>query len=126
MRRHAWIAIVAVVGVLLHAAAVVRHHGVMSAQSAERALLADLAIICHGAGGSLKIAAELPSDVPAQRGGSDCPVCMGMAVGFMPPTPMTLALPFEAVARVSWSRDQTIPVRSVRLHPFARGPPAAA
>ncbi len=126
MRRHVWIVIVAVVGVLLHTAAVVRHHGVMSAQSAERALLADLAVICHGAGGTSTLAAGLPSDMPAQRGGSDCPVCMGMAVSFMPPTPVTLALPFEAGASVSWSRDQTIAVRSVRLHSFARGPPAVA
>ena len=57
-----WINMLAVFAVLVHAGALVRHHAVMvDAQAQHRALLADLAVICHSNGSMERLAA------------SDCP-----------------------------------------------------
>ena len=126
MRR--WINILAVFAVLLHAGALVRHHAVMlNADAQHKALLADLGAICHGGGGTERLAA---SDLPAIPQPSDaqngCPVCAGLATDF--------AVPGKAVtpaAPVSYARAQ--PIRFVQVvvseltvtrHPPSRGPPA--
>ena len=51
MRSRRWIAVVALLGVLLHAGALVRHHATMLGATLDhQALLADLGRICHSAG----------------------------------------------------------------------------
>jgi hypothetical protein len=127
MRRHAWIGLVAILGVLLHAAAVVRHHAVTSGPpSAEQALLADVAnAICHGTLGAAELQrADLP-DVPVQHRNADCPICLGMAVAFLPAAPQDIALPLAAAGRALWPSSDQVIRKLARLHPFARGPPVA-
>jgi hypothetical protein len=77
-----------VLGVLLHAAALVRHNAVMlEAHSLRASLITDLMVICHPSGTNSVDAAQLP-DVPlptdAQNG---CPVCSGLAFALALPTP---------------------------------------
>ena len=62
MRARRLISFVAVLGMLLHAAALIRHHDVMlGATLQHQALLTDLAQICHGGTG----VADVPSgDLP--------------------------------------------------------------
>lgn len=77
-----------VLGVLLHAAALVRHNAVMlEAHSLRAALVADLMVLCHPSGSNSVDPANLP-DVPlptdAQNG---CPVCSGLAFALALPTP---------------------------------------
>ena len=51
MRSRSWVSILAVLGVLLHAGAIVRHNAAMAAASLQyQALVAGLSQICHGAG----------------------------------------------------------------------------
>lgn len=75
-------------GVLLHAAALVRHNAVMlDAHLLRGSLIADLMVICHPSGTNSIDPAHLP-DVPvptdAQNG---CPVCSGLAFVAALPTP---------------------------------------
>lgn len=77
-----------VLGVLLHAAALVRHNAVMlDAHGLRASLIADLAAICHPSGSNSIDPASLP-DVPvptdAQNG---CPVCSGLVFALALPTP---------------------------------------
>jgi hypothetical protein len=77
-----------VLGVLLHAAALVRHNTVMlEAHGLRASLIADLMVICHPSGTNSFDSASLP-DVPvptdAQNG---CPVCSGLAFALALPTP---------------------------------------
>ena len=126
MRR--WINILAVFAVLLHAGALVRHHAVMlGAQGQHQALLADLAVICHGNGSTERLAA---SDLPAVPQPSDaengCPLCAGLTTAF------AIADQAQApTAPVFYARAHTF--RHVQFvvsdltetrHPPSRGPPA--
>lgn len=127
MRR--WINILAVFAVLLHAGALVRHHAVMlNADAQHKALLADLGAICHGGGGTERLAAsDLPAIPPPSDAQNGCPVCAGLTA--------TVAIPDQALAPaapVSYGRAQ--PIRrapfvvsalTVTRHPPSRGPPAS-
>lgn len=127
MRR--WINILAVFAVLVHAGALVRHHAVMlSANTQHQALLADLGMICHGGGGTERLAAAdlpvIPQPSDAQNG---CPVCAGLTAAFAIPD-----LALAPVAPVAYARAQSVrfvPVvvsaLTVTRHPPSRGPPAS-
>jgi hypothetical protein len=130
MRR--WISFLAVLGVLLHAGAVVRHHIVMlglpASPSAEQTLLADLQVICHGTGDQPALAG---GDAPSGRTPADikrnCPLCAGLAGPFALTAPLpTVAVrltatqaPVSALAAVLDELPRT-------LHPPTRGPPLIA
>jgi hypothetical protein len=120
------IGVVAIIGVLLHAAALVRHHASMVAMpAAERALLADLGgAICNAAGGaSVKDGAEVP-DAPSHPGGADCPICMGLASAYLPAAPPCVSAPLKTPLDATWPWSEQVVDRIVALHSFARGPPA--
>lgn len=130
---------------LVHALAVVRHHGVMLAASAsasealpsagfpangtvtaEDSLAA--APICHAAAGSGH-AASTPSDGSQPPGAkTTCPICLGLstAVLLAPPQPLLLPAPsalrpVETLAHAD--QRQTV---QLRLRPPSRGPPLLA
>jgi hypothetical protein len=117
-----------VLGVLLHAAALVRHNAVMlEAHALRAALIADLMVICHPSGASRTDPAGLP-DVPlptdAQNG---CPVCSGLAFALALPAP-------DLTPRfVAFDPPRLRPAIVATHHPLpravlppSRGPPALA
>ncbi|MFM9846148.1 MAG: DUF2946 family protein [Hyphomicrobiaceae bacterium] len=126
MRR--WINILAVFAVLLHAGALVRHHAVMlNADTQHQALLADLATICHGGGGTQRLAATdlpaIPQPSDAQNG---CPLCAGVTTAFViahqaqaPAAPIVYARA-HTFGHVQFVVSDLTETR----HPPSRGPPA--
>ena len=89
MRSRKWISVLALLGVLLHAGAIVRHNAAMTGATFQyQALLTGLAQLCHGSTtGDVLAAAELPyvpKPTDAQNG---CPICSGLspAVALVPP-----------------------------------------
>ena len=82
MRSRKWISILALLGVLLHAGAIVRHNAAMTGATFQyQALLTGLAQICHGSttAATSLAAAELPfvpQPTDAQNG---CPICSGLS-----------------------------------------------
>ncbi len=78
---------VVLLGVLVHAHALVRHNGVMLDAHLQRAtLIADLLVICHPSGAGTVDAANLP-DVPRPTDvDNNCPLCSGLgSVIALPP-----------------------------------------
>jgi hypothetical protein len=130
MRSRSWVSILAVLGVLLHAGAIVRHNAAMAAASLQyQALVAGLSQICHGAGtgsGTLD-ASELPYVPRPNDAQNGCPICSGLSPA------VALAAPSAVVALV-------LPSASISFHPQsdivqgsghavcppARGPPTTA
>lgn len=127
MRLRRWLSVLAIVGVLLHAGALVRHHVYMaggaaaansSASAAVDALLADLTFICH-AGGDTPDGGTPPSAKPS------CPVCSGLAslIALAPPDNELLHR-FEGQGiKVAAGHERLS--TPVRLRPHSRGPPLA-
>jgi hypothetical protein len=118
---------VALLGVLLHAGALARHHGVMlGLYLNELRLAADLAEICHGAGGdATKSPDGLPSTPKPSDGQNNCPICSGQA----PSSAVVQFHPFEfkssSTILVRWDQpSEATPVGHVSGWPPARGPPA--
>ena len=121
-----WISLLAVLGVLLHAGALVRHNAVMAgAHLQHQALVADLQVICHSGGPGAAGPADLPQ-IPrpfdAEKG---CPLCSGVAsaVALTGPDPVCLGAelhssPFEPPVFVA-----SLHAVPGRLLPPARGPP---
>jgi hypothetical protein len=125
MRRRQWIAIVAMVSVLLHAAALVRHHGVMlGAHLQYQALVADLTASCHGEVDASKASADLPhvpKPIDAQSG---CPICSGQAPSFAIISRDALVAPARLRTRPSWGVLRPLPISGPHaVCPPARGPP---
>ena len=123
-----WVSIVALLGVLLHAGAIVRHNAAMlGAQLEHQALLAGLSRICHGMGAAGE---SQPVDLPAIPAPTErpngCPICSGMASAFALAGPDTILLepPYQAVLTVG-ERVVTIPRTFVLVRPPTRGPPSA-
>jgi len=123
-----WLSFVAMLGVLLHAGALTRHHGVMlGLYLNELRLAADLAEICHGIGDD---AAKSPAGLPSAPKPSDarngCPICSGQA----PSSAVVQFQPFElkssSTVLVRWDQpSEASPVGHVSGWPPARGPPAS-
>jgi hypothetical protein len=117
-----------VLGVLLHAAAVVRHNAVMvDAHGLRAALIVDLMMICHPSGTDSIDPANLP-DVPVPTDSQNgCPVCSGLvfALGLPPPdlTPHFIAFDPPRPSPVIVAAHRPLP--SAVLPP-SRGPPSLA
>jgi hypothetical protein len=117
-----------VLGVLLHAAALVRHNGVMlDAHLLRGSLIADLHVLCNPSGtGSVDASGlvDVPIPTDAQNG---CPVCSGLAFALALPTPdltpyfIAFDLPRLRAVLVAAKRP---PPRAVL--PPSRGPPTPA
>lgn len=132
MRR--FVSLLAVLGVLLHAAALVRHNAISLAswQSAS-ASTADTAVviafdgeqtpICHTGAG----AASLPSGAPGGSDKSSCPICTGLsaAVALSPPIHALVGAVVSARVVFSPVADQCEELLK-RIRPPGRGPPLNA
>ncbi len=75
-RRVRQIGLLAILAVLLHAGALVRHHvGMVSSHFAHASLVASLGVICHPSGDAgVADTGQLP-DVPKPGLGGECPLC---------------------------------------------------
>ena len=128
MRRRRWIAMMAMVGVLLHAAALVRHHGVMLAVHLEyQSLVSGLSAFCHG---GLEEAGKTALDLPAVPQPSDaqngCPICAGHAPALAVIGLDLVEGPAPAAASIAWGEPRTTgPHQFASAWPPARGPPAS-
>jgi hypothetical protein len=129
LRSRTWIGIIALLSVLLHAGAIVRHNGVMLGATFQyQALLGDLARICHSAGTTADVpAADLPAIPKPSDAQNGCPLCSGLASAFalIGPEPAAIVLP-QPVAPVFHVRAIVVPSATHAVHPPARGPPALA
>jgi hypothetical protein len=125
MHLRRWISVVAVVGMLAHTVALVRHDAAMlSALLQLPRLTADLARICHGgeAMGRSVGDAENPYDAQA-----NCPICSGLG-------PLVFVLPVVrvplradlAAQRATLFPSQPVSVVGLALRPPVRGPPLPA
>ena len=82
MRWRRYINLVALIGVLMHAGMIVRHHQVMLGAHLERQkLISALGVICHGNGQTTAPSdAELPwVPPPSDQQNNQCPLCAGLA-----------------------------------------------
>lgn len=124
-----WIGMLAVLGVLLHAGALVRHNATMLGATLQaNALLADLAVICHGTGTQdLAKTASLP-DAPPADPQSSCPLCSGLTPAFAlaSPLPTQIATIRVASPAVYMALDARVAADVRTGPPPARGPPALA
>jgi hypothetical protein len=139
MRWRRWIGLLAVFGVLLHAAALARHNAIMlaavagagtsqavaDAGVAPAALAQDLAILCHAPTGS-DPATTLPAG-DGSRGSQTCPICAGTVSAFalvaleLP----SIAAPQSTTFLAALPQDQRRTVQQ-RIRPPSRGPPLSA
>ena len=129
MRSRKWISIVALLGVLLHAGALVRHNATMlGATLQHEALLADLGQICHSAGTTSSVpAAELPTIPQPTDAQNGCPICSGLGMAFALAAPELAAILLPPPAAPVFHADPIdVPEFPYAVHPPARGPPALA
>ncbi len=127
MRWRLWINWIALVGVLMHAALVVRHHQVMlSAELERQGLLGSLAAICHSDGQTRALPdAELPSIPAPYDQTSHCPLCIGLASAVVLAKQTELDAPVRlASALVELPRYDQPALRVAGFRPPTRGPPA--
>lgn len=133
MHWRRWVSLLACVGVLLHAAAGVRHHAFMvtaelaassSASQVAAQLASDLTFICH---------APLPGEAPAALPGDgeapkrqqlSCPICSGLvsAVALAAPEVPPLLLPEAPRFIAALPEDERRTVQR-QIRPPSRGPP---
>jgi hypothetical protein len=129
MRAKRWISVLAVLGVLVHAAAIVRHStGLTSAAFQYLTLRADLGLLCHSAA-TANVAADagLPGIPPPKDGQDCCQVCCspGSAVALLAPDSASLFIPSVEAVSVG-TAQYGAPQPSHAACPPARGPPAFA
>jgi hypothetical protein len=127
MRLRRWTAVAAVLGVLLHALALVRHHGIMlDAQLLEQALASGVSF-CLGDADTASSHAGLPGIPKPSDAQSGCPICTGHApaVALVASDFLTVPLRFAMPAR--WHEPERIVLASPHaVCPLPRGPPASA
>lgn len=126
------IAVLALLGVLLHSAAVVRHHALMTARLSEAALVAmlsELGVICHTETAQDNQSGTAAGDGRSAPGnaGQSCPICSGLASLFLisPPAGPIVALSLPLGAAYDPEPDQRI-TQFKRIRPPGRGPPSLA
>lgn len=126
MRSRRLIGIVALLGVLLHAGALVRHSSMMlTAVLQYQALVSDFTGICHGTAAATE--SELPV-LPRPTGVEfGCPVCSGLVAAFvLPPSqPIVIASPLPQRQGPPPPRIDLAGHERLGLPPV-RGPPALA
>ena len=122
-----YINLAALIGVLLHAGMVVRHHQVMLGAHLERQeLISSLGVICHGSGqASVPSDAELPwVPPPSDNQNSQCPLCAGTASAFAFVASVDRVAPGRlAIAAQQVPHYEVPPVEIAGVRPPTRGPP---
>ena len=131
MRVRRWISVLAALGVLVHAGAIVRHNAAMAGAALQyQALLTGLAQICHG-GASATANALAPEELPYVPRPSDaengCPICSGLApaVALTGPESTVDFAHLPAAAAVPGETGGLAGV-GYAVCPPARGPPVLA
>ncbi len=133
-RRKSIVCWLALIGVLLNAALVVRHNARMletrlAPQSLDQSLEASLAVICHGGSEALSDPAGAVPGAPARAPGGlgECPICMGScpAVAVMWQPPLIAPVRLAASERVVVIAEVIAP-RIAGVLPPPRGPPHLA
>jgi len=129
LRLRGWIGLVAALGVLLQAGALVRHRLVLADAGAQYlAMLADFGSICQasaGAGHALP-SGQSPIPAPSDPRGA-CPVCLGLVAAFALVGPEPEPLKVEAGSMALQEGSEVLrPALPRTAHPPARGPPAQA
>lgn len=129
MRARKWISVLAVLGVLLHAGALVRHNTAMAGAALQyHALVAGLAQLCHGGAAGGTLAAEdlpyVPRPSDAENG---CPICSGLAqtVALIGREPAVAAAQLPAAASYPGQTGR-LAGAGYAVCPPARGPPPLA
>ena len=126
MRSRRLIGILALLGVLMHAGALVRHNGLMlSALLQYQAIVADLTAVCHGSGAAAD--SELPY-LPRPTGAEfGCPICSGLVAAFVLPSaePVAFARPLLDSQEPPPGHFERPGIERLGLPPV-RGPPALA
>jgi hypothetical protein len=129
MRAKGWISVLALLGVLAHAAAAVHHATRLTGTALQhRTLLADLAKLCHG---GTKPAGQAEPELPfipqPTDGLGGCQVCCGLGSAAALPAPEGASLPAPPPAPVAVaSATHCAPQSHHAACPPARGPPALA
>jgi len=122
------ISFVVLLGVLLHAQAVVRHNSIMLDAHLQRAvLITDLLAICHPSGTGTVDVANLP-DVPRPTDAqNNCPLCsaLGSALVLPAPSPVPTRMAFHPAERSPLPARRGIELLRTFIPP-ARGPPVIA
>jgi hypothetical protein len=122
------ISFVLLLGVLLHAHALVRHNGVMLGAHLQRAtLIADLLVICHPSGTGTIDAASLP-DIPRPTDAqNNCPICsnLGATLALVAPSPVPTHIAFYPAERSPLPAGRGTELLRTFIPP-ARGPPGIA
>lgn len=129
MRSRKWISVLALLGVFLHAGAIVRHNAAMTGATLQyQALLTGLSQLCHSATSGKVLAADelpfVPKPTDAQNG---CPICSGLspAVALAAPK-LEVAFVVASVVFAFHPAAHCVPDSGHAVCPPARGPPAAA
>ena len=129
MRARRWISVLALLGVLLHAGAIVRHNAAMTGATFQyQALLTGLAQVCHGsATGDALAAAELPFVPRPSDAQNGCPICSGLAAAVALPAPESAGVFVPPPIAIAYHADPHCVLHSGHaVCPPARGPPAVA
>lgn len=129
MRVRRWISVLAALGVLVHAGAIVRHNVAMAGAALQyQALLTGLTQLCHG---GATANALTPEDLPYVPRPSDtqngCPICSGLApaVALTGPEPVVGFAQLPDAVLYSGEASGRAGV-GYAVCPPARGPPGVA
>jgi hypothetical protein len=124
MRVRTWTVIVALVGVLLHAGALVRHHGVVLGAHLLEQALASHPSFCRTDGAT---SAGLPGVPRPPDTQADCPVCAGQAPAFAVVASEHPTVPLRFAAMARWCEPERVnPALRHAVCPPPRAPPASA
>jgi hypothetical protein len=121
-----YINLVALIGVLVHAGLVVRHHQVMLGAHLERQdLIGALAVICHSNGQPATSSENVPwVPLPSDQQNSHCPLCAGLATAVALPASVESGVPLQfRAAAPQLVRYEARPVETESVKPPTRGPP---
>ena len=127
MRAKSWISVLAVLGVLLHAAAAMHHAARLTGTALQhQALIADLAKLCHGGAREDGPAGSQLPFVPQPGDQTGCQLCCGLgSVALLTPERASLPIPVT-LAQGAGDAHYCPPQADHAACPPARGPPALA
>lgn len=126
MRLRKWIGLVAMLSVLVHAGALVRHQSAMLGSILQfQALISDLAVFCHGGADSgTRELADLPAIPKPSDAQNGCPICSGQSTAFAVVVPEFIEAPDRLSTAIPWFESTSPkPAHRHAVCPPARGPP---
>jgi hypothetical protein len=128
MHLRKWAKLLALAGVLFHAAFVVRHNGIVlvAATQSPDTLAAAPGAICQIGNQYLPLEASLsPNQDQPTPTKQQCPICSGLVSAFvLAATEVTVCVPQHRAAPATVLCDQCV-IPPSRLRPSGRGPPVS-